>query len=276
MKRFATLLALVLAGCTTVESYEVAVGRTRFTGAVHDEVYGQGLHSVLGKSLFTYNLREVQYPRNRDAEVIEVLTGDQLQVSLEVAHMWRISDGSCARDLFLRIGDHDAVSALVHKTYRESSRDAVAELVAADLLSEGRQGISDRIRQLMNEQLRDRCIDVTDFFVRDVDPPPTLKQAIESKLAKEQEVQEQIYQTQVVQEQANQQREEAKGIRDAQEIIAQSLQGEKGSRYLYWRAMEAMENVGDGSNNLVLVPTEAGAPIFFGSPNGTLGTPGGN
>lgn len=267
MKRMLPLMALLLVGCTTVESYEVAVGRTRFTGAVHDEVYRQGLRSVVGKSLYKYSLRETQYPMDRDAEVINVLTGDQLQVSLEVAHMWKIADGACARDLFLSVGDHDAVSAMVHKTYRESSRDAVAELVAADLLSEGRQGISDRIKALMNEELADRCITVTDFFVRDVDPPPTLKQAIESKLAKEQEVQEQLYQTQVVMEQANQKREEAKGIRDAQDIIAESLQGQKGERYLYWRAMEAMESVGNGSSNLVLVPTESGAPIFFGAPS---------
>lgn len=36
MERTLPLMALLLAGCTTVESYEVAVGRTRFTGAVHD------------------------------------------------------------------------------------------------------------------------------------------------------------------------------------------------------------------------------------------------
>ncbi len=72
------------------------------------------------------------------------------------------------------------------------------------------------------------------------------------------------YQTQVVVEQANQRREEAKGIRDAQEIIAQSLLGEQGLRYLNWRYIEALSDVATGDGNLVVAPiTEFGTPLFF-------------
>ena len=56
---------------------------------------------------------------------------------------------------------------------------------------------------------------------------------------------------------------EAEGIRDAQDIIATSLTGAAGQRYLYWRYLEVLGQVADGENNLVVAPTEGGIPIFF-------------
>jgi regulator of protease activity HflC (stomatin/prohibitin superfamily) len=115
----------------------------------------------------------------------------------------------------------------------------------------------------MARRLEPRGILVTDFFVREIEPPETIRQAIENKLAREQQVQAEGYQTQVVEEQANQKRAEAGGIRDAQEIIAASLTGVQGQRYLYWRYLEVLSEVADGSNNLVIAPTEGGVPLFF-------------
>ena len=66
----------------------------------------------------------------------------------------------------------------------------------------------------------------------------------------------------MVEEQANQKRAEAAGIRDAQEIIATSLTGVSGQRYLYWRYLEVLGEVATGENNLVVAPTEGGIPVF--------------
>jgi regulator of protease activity HflC (stomatin/prohibitin superfamily) len=99
--------------------------------------------------------------------------------------------------------------------------------------------------------------------VREIVPPATLREAIEQKLAREQQVQAEAYQTQVVAEQANQKRAEAEGIRDAQDIIATSLTGVSGQRYLYWRYLEVLGEVAQGQNNMVIAPTEGGIPIFF-------------
>jgi len=115
----------------------------------------------------------------------------------------------------------------------------------------------------MAGELAPRGIVMTQFFVREIEPPEALRLAIEQKLAREQQVQAEGYQTQVVEEQANQKRAEAAGIRDAQEIIATSLTGTAGQRYLYWRYIEMLGEVADGTNNLVIAPTEGGIPIFF-------------
>ena len=165
--------------------------------------------------------------------------------------------------LYLTVGGFPAVRAFVYNTYRSAIRDAIAEIEASNILSTGRSGIAGRIEQLMADRLVPRGIQVTDFFVREILPPETIRQAIESKLAREQQVESEVFQTEVVFEVANQARAEAAGIRDAQEIIAESLAGITGQRYLYWRYLEMLGKIGEGTNNMVIAPTEGGIPLFF-------------
>lgn len=104
------------------------------------------------------------------------------------------------------------------------------------------------IENFMKDRLQNRGVTVTEFFVRDINPPDRIKQAIENKLAQEQKVQEETYRTQVVREQANQRREEARGIRDAQQIIAESLTDE----YIRYEVVKALQAAADGQNNTIL------------------------
>jgi prohibitin 1 len=253
--------ALTAGACTRVDSYEVAVKKNALTGAVADQTYSQGLYHAIFRDWTTYPRREIQYPREAQAERLSALTSDQLTIAIDAAYRYRIEPDSVLV-LYLNIGDIEDVHQFVYNSYRSAARDAVANIAAADILSRERAGIGEQIRALMTARLNPRGIVVTDFFVRDIEPPPAIRQAIEQKLAREQQVQAEAYQTQVVEEQANQRRAEAEGIRDAQNIIAESLAGPSGQRYLYWRYIEALMEVGQGENNLVIAPTEGGTPIF--------------
>lgn len=256
------VILLFFFGFNRVDEYEVGVRRNPVTGAVSPTPYRQGLyHSVL-RSWTNYSTREIQYPSQGAAERLTALSSDQLQIGVDAAYRFRINPDSVV-NLYLTIGSPADIHAYVYNTYRSAVRDAIAEVAAAQILSSDRATIGDRIELLMAERLEPRGILVTDFFVREIEPPETIRQAIEDKLAREQQVQAEAYQTQVVQEQANQKRAEAAGIRDAQEIIATSLTGVQGQRYLYWRYLEVLGEVGSGDNNLVIAPTEGGVPIFF-------------
>jgi regulator of protease activity HflC (stomatin/prohibitin superfamily) len=260
----AALLALVVAGtsaCTRVDSYEVAVKKNAVTGQVADEIYGQGLYHSIFRDWETYPRREIQYPDESRSERLTALTSDQLTITIDAAYRYRVVPDS-ALDLYLTVGDMDQVHQFVYNSYRSAARDAVANIAAADLLSRERAGIGEQIRAIMTQRLAPRGIEITDFFVRDIEPPPAIRQAIEQKLAREQQVQAEAYQTQVVQEQANQRRAEAEGIRDAQQTISESLAGVSGQRYLYWRYIESLMEIGKGENNLVIAPTEGGVPVF--------------
>ncbi len=256
------LVGILFFGFNRVNEYEVAVKRNPVTGAVGAQPYGQGLYHSILRSWTNYSTREVQYPREGGAERLTALTADQLQIEVDAAFRYRIEPDS-AVDLYLTIGEPGAIHNFVYNSYRSAVRDAVAEIAAAAILSRDRAVIGNRIEELMSERLVPRGIYVTDFFVREIVPPATLREAIEAKLAREQQVQAEVYQTAVVAEQANQKRAEAQGIRDAQEIIATSLTGVSGQRYLYWRYLEVLGEVAIGQNNLVIAPTEGGIPLFF-------------
>ncbi len=252
-------------GFNRVDEFEVAVKRNPLTGAVGATPYQQGLYHSILRSWTNYPLREIQHPRDGRSEQLTALTSDQLQITVDAAFRYRMLPDSVVH-LYLTVGEADDVHDYVYATYRSATRDAIAEMAAQDILSVQRAGIDDRIEQIMSEQLSPRGIEITDFFVREVVPPESIREAIEAKLAREQQVQSETFQTQVVVEQANQKRAEAEGIRDAQEVIASSLEGVSGQRYLYWRYLEMLGKIGEGQNNMVIAPTEGGVPLFF-APN---------
>ncbi len=256
------LALLLLFGFNRVDDFEVAVKRNPVTGAVADQPYRQGLYHSILRSWTNYSLREIEYPPSGQSERLAALTSDQLTIGVDAAYRYRLNPDSVVH-LYLTVGDDDAIHNFVYNSYRSAVRDAVAEVMAANILSRDRAGIGSRIESLMAERLSPRGIDMTAFFVREIEPPDALRVAIEEKLAREQQVQAEVFQTQVVQEQANQKREEAAGIRDAQEIIAASLTGPAGQRYLYWRYLETLGKIGEGTNNMVIAPTEGGIPLFF-------------
>jgi regulator of protease activity HflC (stomatin/prohibitin superfamily) len=259
----AVLVMILLAfGFNRVDEFEVAVKRNPLTGAVGARPYNQGLYHSILRSWTNYPLREIQYPREGQSERLTALTSDQLQIAVDAAFRYRLTPDSVVH-LYLTVGEPSEVHSFVYNSYRASTRDAMAEMTATDILSTERASIGARIDQLMSERLLPRGIEVTDFFVREVVPPETIRAAIEEKLAREQQVQVAQFQTQVVVEQANQKRAEAEGIRDAQDIIAASLEGLAGQRYLYWRYLEMLGKIGEGTNNMVIAPTEGGIPIFF-------------
>lgn len=252
-------------GFNRVDEFEVAVKRNPLTGAVGPRPYQQGLYHSILRSWTNYPLREIQHPRDGLSEQLTALTSDQLQITVDAAFRYRMIPDSVVH-LYLTVGEADDVHDYVYATYRSATRDAIAEMAAQDILSVQRAGIDDRIEQIMTEQLGPRGIAITDFFIREVVPPESIREAIEAKLAREQQVQSETFQTQVVVEQANQKRAEAEGIRDAQAVIASSLEGVSGQRYLYWRYLEMLGKIGEGQNNMVIAPTEGGVPLFF-APN---------
>ncbi len=256
------VLVIAMVGFNRIDEFEVGVKKNPLTGAVSSTPYRQGLYHAVLRSWTNYSLREVQYPPEGRSERLQALTSDQLTIGIDAAFRYKLNPDSVVQ-LYLTVGAPSDIHAFVYNTYRSAARDAVAAVNATDILSQQRMGMGDRIRGIMDEKLSPRGIQVTEFFVRDIEPPEAIRIAIEAKLAREQQVQAESFQTQVVVEQANQKRAEAEGIRDAQDIIAASLTGVSGQRYLYWRYLEMLGEIGQGNNNMVIAPTEGGIPLFF-------------
>jgi hypothetical protein len=99
-------------------------------------------------------------------------------------------------------------------------------------------------------------IEVVEVFVRDVQAPARVRESIEAKLEREQEVAQERFQTEIIQERALQAIEEAKGIAEAQKIISEGLT----PAYLTFHYIEKLSTLPAGS--VVYVPTEGGVPLM--------------
>ncbi len=247
--------------CTTVAEYEVAVLKNPITGNVSQESFPQGLYfaapALFWRQYFQYPTREIQYPTSGGSEKAQALTSDQLSITVDAAYRYQVVPEKVV-DLFLVVGDMRDVQEYVYTTYRTALRDAIAELSGTQILSTERLQIAARVKEIMGEELMPKGIEVVRFFVREIQPPPAVREAIELKLQREQEVQAQKFQTEIVTEQAEQKRQEALGIRDAQNIIGESLT----PAYLSYYYMQTLQQVGQKEGNVIIAPTEGGNLLF--------------
>ncbi|MBT8335289.1 MAG: prohibitin family protein [Gemmatimonadetes bacterium] len=232
------------------------VGVKHFLGTVDPVMLPQGVHVVNPlATIEKMSIREQSFPPDGSVERIEAQTSEQLNVALEVSLLYRI-DGVNAPDLYQRIGSEDEIkNRIVLNSVRNGVRDAVATKSINEIFSPNRREVADAMQEAIQAKAGDR-IEVLEVFVRDVQAPPRVREAIEEKLQREQNVAAERFQTEIIQERANQQIEEAKGIAEAQKIISEGLTPE----YLTFFYIEQLGQMPAGS--VIYVPTEGGVPLM--------------
>jgi regulator of protease activity HflC (stomatin/prohibitin superfamily) len=134
-------------------------------------------------------------------------------------------------------------------------RDAVATKSINDIFSPNRRDLATEMLAAVQAKAGDR-IEVLDVFVRDVQAPARVRESIEEKLQREQQVASERFQTEIIQERALQAVEEAKGVAEAQRIISEGLT----PAYLTFHYIEQLATLPAGS--VVYVPTEGGVPLM--------------
>ncbi len=249
-------MGLLLAAANTLILISVGeVGVKHFLGSVSVTPLEQGIHLINPlASIEKMSVREQAFPQDGTVERIEAQTSEQLNVQLEVSILYRI-DPTNAPDLFQRIGTEQQIkSRIVLNAVRNGVRDAVATKSINDIFSPNRREIASNMREEIQAKAGDR-IEVLDVFVRDVQAPPRVRDAIEEKLQREQNVAAERFQTEIIQERARQAIEEAKGIAEAQKIITEGLT----PAYLTFHYIEQLGKLPAGS--VVYVPTEGGVPL---------------
>ncbi len=232
------------------------VGVEHFLGKITPQSHEAGVHLINPlASVERMSVRDQSFPAQGSVEQIEAQTSEQLNVTLEVSIIFRINGGN-APSLYRTIGsENDIKRQIVLNAVRNGVRDAVATKSINDIFSPNRRDVADAMRMEIQAKAGER-IEVRDVFVRDIQAPPRVREAIEQKLEREQQVAAEEFQTQIIQEQARQQAEEAKGIAEAQRIISEGLSQE----YLTFFYIQQLSQMPEGS--LVYVPTEGGIPLI--------------
>lgn len=231
-----------------------SVGVRHAFGYVDPQALSSGIRIVSPwSSVERFSIREEQFPTGDRAEDIDALSREQMGMKVDVALRWQI-DPQDAPKIFREIGGEDQIRSVVRNAIRNGVRDGMVQFTINDIAQRN------RIATVMESEVDSalvtrprgggppfRIATVTAFFLRDLQPPPQVVQAINNKIAQQQQIETERHRVEVARLQAEQQR-----------LLNQTLTPEALTKQ-YLEVLHDMR----GSNNLViLVPTEGGLPML--------------
>ena len=201
-----------------------------------------------------FSTREEQYPERGDvAEQLDALSREQMGMKVDVALRWQI-DPQAAPGIFKEIGREEQIHSAVRNAIRNGVRDGMVQFSINDMAERN------RISAIMEAEVDSalvtrpraggppfRIATVTAFFLRDLQPPAQVVQAINNKIAQEQQIATERHRVEVARLQAEQQR-----------LLNQTLTAEA----LTKQYLEVLHDMRASNNLVVLVPTEGGIPML--------------
>jgi len=139
---------------------------------------------------------------------------------------------------------------IIKPVIRSSVRDVIATLDSAQVYQE-RALIQDKIAQQVRSELEKRFIMLDEILIRDIKLPRKVVEAIEQKRRALEEAQRMKFLVEKEKLEAERKKIEAKGIAEANRIIAGSLTKE----YLMWKFLENIKVYAESPNNtIILIP----------------------
>jgi regulator of protease activity HflC (stomatin/prohibitin superfamily) len=204
-------------------------------------------------SVERFSTREEQYPSGDEPETISALSSEQMAMSVEVAIRWQI-DPAWAPRIFMEIGDEYQIRNVVRNAIRNGVRDGMVQFTINDIAQRN------RIAATMEQEVDSALVTepragtepfpiarVTAFFLRDLEPPQQVVQAINNKIAQEQQIQTERHRVEVARLQAEQQR-----------LLNVTLTPEQ----LMKQYLEVLHDMRQSNNLVIMVPTEGGVPML--------------
>ena len=216
---------------------------------------------------FTMSSAQEQGARIGSDDTVRTLTSEGLTVGLDMTVWYRLSPQE-APELYRTIGP-DFRGIIIRPAIRNAIRDVVAQYTAESLYTVGRATVAEAVLASLQADLEPRGIDLERVLLRDVSLPPVIQQAIESKLAAEQAIQERTFRVQEAEQEARRKVAEAEGQRRSQELINQTLTPE----YLQYLYIQNLANQKQGNVIYVPVSPNTGLPVFVQAGSGVSPAP---
>src|SRR5262245_23175683 len=201
-----------------------------------------------------YSTREEQYPQNgAEAEGMPALSSEQMGMQVDVALRWQI-DPMMAPRIFTEIGTEEQIHAVVLNAIRNGVRDGMVKFSINDISR--RNEIANAMRAEVDSALITqprgggptfKIAEVTAFFLRNLEPPAQVVQAINNKIAQEQQIETERHRVEVARLQSEQQK-----------LLNLTLTPEA----LMKQYLEVLHDMRQSNNLVVLVPTEGGTPLL--------------
>ncbi|NRB50283.1 MAG: prohibitin family protein [Saprospiraceae bacterium] len=244
ISRWTSLLLLIIffTSCATIREGEVGVKRT--LGKYADKTYTEGLRfynpfltSIIKISTQTENL-EVG---------LSIPSKEGLNIVSEVSILYRVVAKE-APSILRNIGQNYEQNIIL-PVFRSSVADVTSRFYAKDMHTGERTTIEKAIRDQMMVYLDGKGLVIDAVLLKSIRLPASLARAIEQKLEAEQDAQRMEFVLQQAEREAEQKRIEAKGIRDAQKIIAEGLS----PAILQFKSIEAFMELSKSPNAKIIV-----------------------
>src|SRR5438445_3320911 len=246
---------LTVLGSTLVVVNAGEVGVRHAFGTVDPHPLLPGIRMVTPwSSVERFTTREEQYPFTGDqVEEIDALSSEQMGMTVDAGIRWQIDPQQAPR-IYAEIGNEDQIHSAVRNAIRKGVRDAMVQYSINDIAK--RTKIATTMEALVDSALVTqpraggppfRIATVTAFFLRDLQPPAQVVQAINNKIAQEQQIETERHRVEVARLQTEQQR-----------LLNQTLSPEALTKQ--W--IEVLHDMKSSSNLIIFVPTQGGIPML--------------
>ena len=180
-------------------------------------------------------------------EHAEAPSKEGLNVVLEVSCLYHLEPDKANR-VYRQIGPNYE-EVVVKPQFRAAIRGVTVLHEAKDLYTSSRELIANQITQELEGDLQKRGIIVEKILLRQIQLPKSVVEAINSKLAADQDAQRMRFVLDKEKAEAERKRIEAKGIQDFQKIVSQGLS----EQLLRWKGIEATRVLAQSPNTKVIV-----------------------
>jgi len=241
----------------TIDAGHAGVLFKTFGGGLDTErTYGEGFHFIAPwNKMYLYETRQQEV-----AEDMNVLSSNGLEISVDVS-VWYQPTYSELGLLHGTIGS-TYLQRVVIPSLRAAARSVIGRYTPEEIYSTMRDVIQDEIYAETIETLQDKHVQVNKVLIRSIILPPTIKQAIESKLKQEQESLEYEFKLQKALKEAERQKIDAEGKATANKILSASLT----DKILQEKGISATLQLASSPNSKVVIigGGEGGLPIILG------------
>lgn len=230
----------------------------RFGDGVNTETtYGEGFHIVA-----PWNKMIVRKVRQQSiSDQMNVLSVNGLAVKVS-GTVWYEPEFNNLGKLIKTKGE-DYERELLDPAINAAARSVVGRYTPEQLYSSKRDAIQNEILDEVTKVLKDQYLIVKRVLVEDVQLPPTIKTAIETKLKQEQESLEYEFRLAKAKKEAERQKIDAEGKATANRILSASLT----DKILQEKGIEATLKLAESNNSKVVVigSGKDGLPLILGN-----------
>jgi regulator of protease activity HflC (stomatin/prohibitin superfamily) len=264
--RIGILLAAILAGIAAivisplvvvpVNSGEGGVLFKRFSGTQMDRVYAEGLYLLWPwDTMFVYSLRVQTETRE-----IEVLTKGGLPIKLTLVVRYH-PDYRTLTKLHRSVGPQYVERVVLPETI-SVLRKFIGKYDPREIYQTER-GFLDRIVLNALEQSERRFVSIDDVLIKSVKLPEAIRRAIEEKLTFQQTNLSYKFRLQIELQEAERKRIEARGIRDYNETVQETL----ADNLIRWEGVQATKELATSTNakTVIIGGGKDGLPVILGN-----------